>query len=138
MSTYDPTTGASLLDLQQRISMVKSGKVLADMPAIIDRFEADYRVYTQKVGKELDDLTKQNILLQALPVQWEKNLMFQMHFRGKEMVYSTLRHEILDLVIQADGPMATGTDVDVLSRGEHRGVGGQEPPEKPGGEDLTR
>ena len=59
LAKYDPTTGASLLDLQKRICSVKRGKTMNGVPDIIDRFEADYRVYRAKVGKEMDHLTRQ-------------------------------------------------------------------------------
>ena len=100
--------------LQQRITAVKRSKTLAEVPVIIDRFEANYRVYMRKVGKELDDLTKQNIILQALPAQWEQKMRFTIHSQGREMVYATLRHQILDMVVQIAGPMQVGMDVDAV------------------------
>ena len=51
LAKYDPTTGASLLDLQEKICVVKRAKSMSEVPDIIDKFEADYRNYRSKVGK---------------------------------------------------------------------------------------
>ena len=108
----DPTTGASLLDFQQKICEVKRVKNLQDLPNAIDTFEGEYRVYKAKVGKELDDLTRQNMLLRMLPMKWERQMRFTMHTRGRDMVYNTLKHELLDLAVNVSGPMPTGMDLD--------------------------
>ena len=51
LAKYDPTTGASLLDLQEKICVVKRAKSMSEVPDIIDKLEADYRNYRSKVGK---------------------------------------------------------------------------------------
>ena len=115
MEKYDPTTGASLLDLQAKICRVERIKSFKELPESVDKWEKRYKKYRAKVGKELDDLTRQNILLQMLPPKWEQKMRFQMHTRGRETVYATLRHELLDLAINVAGPMAIGMDLDDIS-----------------------
>ena len=115
LETYDPTTGASLLDLQAKICRVERIKSFKELPESVDKWEKRYKKYRAKVGKELDDLTRQNILLQMLPPKWEQKMRFQMHTRGRETVYATLRHELLDLAINVAGPMAIGMDLDDIS-----------------------
>ena len=85
---------------------------MKDVPEAIDRWEKRYKTYRTKVGRELDDMTRQNILLQLLPVKYEERMRFNMHSRDRETVYSTLRHEIIDIAINVAGPMAVGMDLD--------------------------
>ena len=56
-----------------------------------------------------------------LPLQWEKQMRFQMHTRGRETHYSTLRHELLDLAVNVSGLMQTSMDVDELGATQHLG-----------------
>ena len=65
-------------------------KTLKELPEAIDRWEKRYKRFSTKVGKELDDLTRQNILLQMLPSKFEARMRFQLHSRYRETVYSTL------------------------------------------------
>ena len=39
-------------------------------------------------------------------------MRFTMHTRGRDMVYNTLKHELLDLAVNVSGPMPTGMDLD--------------------------
>ena len=41
-------------------------------------------------------------------------MRFQMHTRGRETHYSTLRHELLDLAVNVPRPMQTPMEVDEL------------------------
>ena len=61
-----------MLDLQERICKVTREKSISDVPATMDKFEADYRKVPGKVMRTLDDLTLQNILLWMLPSWWER------------------------------------------------------------------
>ena len=47
-------------------------------------------------------------------MKWERQMRFTMHTRGRDMVYATLRHELLDLAVNVAGPMPTGMDLGVL------------------------
>ena len=58
IAKYDPSTGASLLGLQERICKVTRGKSMNDVPSTIERFEADYRKFQGKVGRTLDALCR--------------------------------------------------------------------------------
>ena len=64
LGKYDPSTGASLLDLQQRIRIVRCAKALGEVPSMIDKFESDYRHYMKRVGQCIDDLTRQHYLVE--------------------------------------------------------------------------
>ena len=87
---------------------------MKELPESIVRWEKRYNIYRTKGGKELDDLTRQNILLSMLPVKIEARMRFHMHPRDRDTVYSTLRHELLDMVINVAGSMPVGMDLDPL------------------------
>ena len=83
LAKYDPTTGASLLDLQSNICQVKRALTIGDISNFIDKWESDYRTYLKKVGQELGDLMKQNMLLVMLPqTKWEILQIPYAHTKG--------------------------------------------------------
>ena len=45
LEKYDPTTGASILDLKARICRIDPVKTLKELPEAIDRWEKRYKVY---------------------------------------------------------------------------------------------
>ena len=116
LTKYDPTSGASLLDLQKRICIVRRGKTLRDVPNLIDKFESDYKRFRVKVGIELSDLTLQNILLDMLPAEYDEKMRADIQMRLPQVtVYSTLRQRILDLSINVGGHRGSvGMDLDHL------------------------
>ena len=88
LEKYDPTTGASILDLQATICRVERVKALEDLPESIDRWEKKYNTYKTQVGEELYYLTRQNIFLQMLPGKLEARMRFQMHSReGRRLLH---------------------------------------------------
>ena len=113
LAKYDPMTGASHVDLQRKIMLVRRAKTMAEVPNLVDKFEADYRRFKVRVQKELDDVTLQNIMLEILPAAWEDKLRFNMTTRERQTTYPTLRQEILDLAVNLSGSRTTATSMDV-------------------------
>ena len=122
LARYDPSTGSSLLDLQERICTVKRAKNLHDLSGVIDTFEAAYKVYRKKVGKELDDLTLQNLLLRMLPHRWERQMRFQMHTNKVQTDYLRLKSELLELAVNVGDQVSPFLDANSM----HMEIGSQE------------
>ena len=85
------------------------------MSGCIDAFETDYKIYRRKVGRELDALTLQNLLLGMLPGKWERQMRFQVHTQKTQMTYSSLRPEVLDLAINVSDAMGPSLDTNALA-----------------------
>ena len=68
---YDPLTGATRLDIQNKITTPGSRcTAVKDVPAAIEAWDAAYVKYQTRMGKELDDEMCQNILLRRLPAKF--------------------------------------------------------------------
>ena len=103
LSKYDPLTNASLVDLQARICKVPRAQNISEVVNMIGAWEAEYRVYMKKVGQELGDLTRQNLLLALMPHQGEKSLRFRMHTQKEIMTYESSNQDMFDVAVNMGG-----------------------------------
>ena len=63
----DPVSGASKFMLQSRIVDVPRARSLANVPSLIEACQDRYQNYMKKVQKELDDDTREQIIMKVLP-----------------------------------------------------------------------
>ena len=113
---YDPMTGSTRLDLQNKITTPGVRCASAkDVPAAIEAWDAAYQKYQQRMGHELDDEMMQNILLRKLPMKFEQTMRMNIQLVGKETSYASLRQEILDMCVHYAGrSIATPMDLNKL------------------------
>ena len=65
---YDPTTGSTLLDMQNSVTVPGTRCTEPkQVPVMIEKWETQYRKYLSKGFIELGDAMKQNIILRKLP-----------------------------------------------------------------------
>ena len=115
---YDPMTGSTRLDLQNKITSPGVRCTNAkDVPAAIEAWDASYQKYQQRMGHELDDEMMQNILLRKLPAKFEQTIRMNIQLVGKETTYASLRQEILDMCVHYVGAsIATPMDLNPLEK----------------------
>ena len=75
---YDPMTGSTRLDMQNKITTPGARCTsMKEVPVAIEEWDAKYLKYQQRMGKELEDEMMQNILLRRLPPKFEATLRMQ-------------------------------------------------------------
>ena len=110
---YDPMSGSTRLDLQNKITTPGARCANArDVPAAIEAWDAAYQKYQQRMGHELDDEMMQNILLRKLPPKFGQTMRMNIQLVGKETTYASLRQEILDMCVHYVGA-AISTPMDL-------------------------
>ena len=115
---YDPMTGSTRLDLQNKITTPGARCASAkDVPAAIEAWDAAYQKYQQRMGHELDDEMMQNILLRKLPPKFEQTMRMNIQMLGRETNYASLRQEILDMCVHYVGTISTPMDLNDLDKG---------------------
>ena len=114
---YDPMTGSTRLDLQNKITTPGTRCSSAkEVPAAIEAWDAAYQKYQQRMGHELDDEMMQNILLRKLPPKFEQTMRMNIQLVGKETTYASLRQEILDMCVHYVGAISTPMDLNELEK----------------------
>ena len=115
---YDPMTGSTRLDMQNKITTPGTRcTTMKEVPVAIEEWDAKYLKYQQRMGKELEDEMMQNILLRRLPPKFEATLRMQIQLSGKETTYASIRQEILDMC-QSYGGMNIATPMDTMALDE--------------------
>ena len=116
---YDPTTGSTLLDMQNSVTVPGTRCTEPkQVPVMIEKWETQYRKYLSKGFIELGDAMKQNIILRKLPNKMENMIRLQVSLSGKTTTYSTMREEIMKTCIASAGSMATPMDLMKLQEAE--------------------
>ena len=85
------------------------------VPASIGKWEATYKKYLLRNGKELDEEMKTNIVMRYLPEEFERTLRMQLQLTGASTQFSVIRQQIMDMCVsQSGGILPTGMDLNNL------------------------
>ena len=75
-------------------------KNMSDMPAAIDKFEKDIRMFKDRTGQDFPEILKMPLLLQMIPTIWKREVDARFRLTGSDKTYAPYPKNLLTMAMR--------------------------------------